>query len=147
MLIEHQSLKDEILELEKENKMQAKMISKLEKCIVAVFLFFSCFIYYSHQYNSKQILKIINDRIISFNFGSIYISKKELMQMITDTEASFKKQVNIINEKLTKINNDQLKHIDQSTINISLFKNFIPKTSNWKEINFKNKRIYILISL
>ena len=133
MLIEHQSLKDEILELEKENKMQAKMISKLEKCIVAVFLFFSCFIYYSHQYNSKQILKIIND---------INISKKELMQMITDTEASFKKQVNIINEKLTKINNDQLKHIDQSTINISLFKNFIPKTSNWKEINSK----YIFLS-
>ena len=58
--------------------------------------------------------------------------------MITDTETSLKKQVNMINDELTIINKVQMKHIDQSKIDISLFKNFIPKTSNWKEINFKN---------
>lgn len=128
-MCEHESLKDEIFALEKENKKQAKMISNLEKCIAALFLIFSCIIYYGYQNNSKQILKIIND---------INISKKELIQMITDTETSLKKQVNMINDELTIINKVQMKHIDQNKIDINLFKNFIPKTSKWKEINFKN---------
>ena len=117
--IEHQTIYDVILPLENENKKQAKMIAKLENIIVATILIFSFLLYYTYQYNNKQILNIIND----FN-----ISKKELLQMITDNEAKIKKQ----------LNNDQLKHIDQSTINTNLFQNFIPKTSNWKEINSKH---------